>query len=150
MKDIFIDNNIALKLSPPLDEEYKELVAWLFEEGALVVSQKLLVEYNQGLIHLSNAKRNESVLGIIGRLTQEGRLNKINNQQISAFIIPKKIENRLLSNKKDRDHLKTIILSFRKLAITSDNNFLRDINNYPKVNKVSPEAAYSPSRINYK
>lgn len=150
MNDLFIDNNVAKELTPPLVEEYKELIEWLFKEGTLVVSQKLLGEYNQGLIHLSAIKRNESIIGIIGRLTQEGRINKITNQRLNAFMIPKKIEKRLLSNWKDRDHIKTVLLSFRKLAITSDNNFRRDINGYPRVDKIQPQAALSPNGINYK
>jgi hypothetical protein len=55
----------------------------------------------------------------------------------------------LLSNWKDRDHLKTILLSFRKLAITSDNNFCIDINNHPKIDKIKPSAGLSPDEINY-
>lgn len=150
MKDLFIDNNIAKELSPPLSQEYKELIDWLFKEGALVVSQKLLNEFNQGLVNLSSVKRNESILGIIGKLTQEGRINKISSHQLNNYTIPKKNEKTLLSNWKDRDHLKTIILSFRKLAITSDNNFRRDINGFSKVDKIQPRAAMSPSGINYK
>jgi hypothetical protein len=42
MKDIFIDNNIAKNFTLPYDDSYKNLLAWLYQEGALVVSQKLL------------------------------------------------------------------------------------------------------------
>jgi uncharacterized membrane protein len=89
------------------------------------------------------------ILGIIGILTQQGRLNKISNEQLNNYSFPKHIENKLLSNKKDRDHLKTILLSYRKLAITLDDKFRRDISNYPKVDKIKPTAGSSPDEVNY-
>ena len=57
MKDIFIDNNVAKHFSPPITPSYKTFISWLYKEGALVVSQKLLNEYNEGLLHISDAKK---------------------------------------------------------------------------------------------
>lgn len=150
MKDIFIDNDIAKRFSPPLQKPYKELITWLYNEGALVVSQKLLVEYNQGLANLTDMKRNESILGIIGVLIQTGRLNKITNQQLNNYRFKKYIENAFLSNRKDWNHIKTVLLSYRKMAITVDANFHNDINRQPKIDKIKPHATFSPSTINYK
>lgn len=148
MNDIFLDNNIVKHFTPPLTQEYKELASWLYEEGALVVSQKLLNEYIHGLSHVKF--EDQTILGIINKLTQQGRLNKIENRQLSNLIIPKRREKKFLSNREDHFHIKTILLSYRKLAISKDNNLCTDINNHPKVDKIKPRAANKPTGINYR
>ena len=88
--DIFIDNNIASKFANPADPEYKELIRWLMDnhklsEGQdddrayLVVSQKLIAEYIRSC---RDASGSTSIPMIINKLTQEGRLVRISNQQI--------------------------------------------------------------------
>ena len=46
VQDIFIDTNIACKFARPSSESVKFL-EWLSAKGYLVVSKKLLVEYNK-------------------------------------------------------------------------------------------------------
>ena len=44
IKDLFVDNNIAKNFKNPADPHYEKLIKWLFEEGHLVLTQKLLKE----------------------------------------------------------------------------------------------------------
>jgi hypothetical protein len=146
MNDIFVDNNAAKHFIPPVPNNYKDFLVWLKDEGALVVSQKLLIEYTQGLAHITN----QSIITIIGHLTKHGRLNKISSEALKSFDFKKHEENRFLCNHQDRDHLKTIFLSHRKLAISSDRNFRIDIQNFRRVNKIKPQAAPNPTLLDYR
>src|SRR5690606_26606940 len=95
MKDLFIDNNIAKNFSTPLDDEYKKLIKWLvdYDENItlksakqkkdfahLVVNQKLLTEY---LRSSYNCPHSSSIPTLIALLTRQGRLIKLENQQIN-------------------------------------------------------------------
>ena len=140
--DIFIDNNIASKFANPADPEYKALIQWLMNnhdisEGAaddrayLVVSQKLLAEYSRSC---RDAAGITSIPMIVNKLTQEGRLVKITNQQIKDFKNKKKkkkVEKKLQSNNEDREHIPTVLLSDRKFALTYDDNFKYDLEHFP-------------------
>lgn len=140
--DIFIDNNIASKFANPADPEYKALIQWLMNnhdisEGAaddrayLVVSQKLLAEYSRSC---RDAAGITSIPMIVNKLTQEGRLVKITNQQIKDFknqYFTKKVEKKLQSNNEDREHIPTVLLSDRKFALTYDDNFKYDLEHFP-------------------
>lgn len=139
-KDIFIDNNIAKNFSNPLDPEYKKLIQWLIKYEAsiedknayLVVSKKLLAEYNRTIGHSIS---NTNIVAIIGLLTRQGRLKQITNQQIKEFrreFFTKKVEKNLKSNQEDRDHIPTVLLSDRKYALTLDEKFTEDLLNFPK------------------
>ena len=89
-KDIFIDNNITKNFANPLDSEYKKLIQWLMayssekkEKNAyLMVSNKLIAEY-QRTAGLSASATNITI--IIAKMTREGRLVKITNEQIKEF-----------------------------------------------------------------
>ena len=140
--DIFIDNNIASKFANPADPEYKELIRWLMDnhklsEGQdddrayLVVSQKLIAEYIRSC---RDASGSTSIPMIINKLTQEGRLVRISNQQIKDFkiqFVTKAVEKKLRSNNEDRDHIPVVLLSDRKYALTYDENFTYDLENFP-------------------
>lgn len=141
MNDIFFDTNLAHNLINPTSPEYRDFLNWLYKDGALVISNKLEVEYGRG---------NQNLIVIIDGLTKNGRINRITNRQLQEYCIPKRIENRLLSNKADRNNIKCIVLSNRKMGIIADNNLLKDINNYPRLNKIKPTAANRPSEIDYK
>lgn len=141
MKDIFVDTSSAQNLSNPKSQGYKDLLEWLKKDGHLVYSDGLLREIGQG---------NQVLLTLINKLIADGRSNKIKNNQLNNLTIKKSIERNFISNWKDRIHIKTVILSNRKLAIALDNNLRRDINLYPKVDGVKPVAVDCPTKCCYK
>ncbi|MDR2149100.1 MAG: hypothetical protein LBE91_21885 [Tannerella sp.] len=140
-KDIFIDNNIASKFSNPQDKEYIKLTQWLlyFDEtdienkdnyAHLVVSKKLLGEYNRSAM---NAISDTSIPLIINKLLSQGRLNIISNQDIKNFQashFTNVVKRRLRSNNEDREHIPLVLLSDRKYALTRDDNFKYDLDNF--------------------
>ena len=92
-KDIFIDNNIANKFTNPQDEEYIKLTTWLLHYNSndisnkdnyahLVVSKKLLGEYYRSNF---NSFGGTSIPVIIDKLTRDGRLVQISNEDIKIF-----------------------------------------------------------------
>ena len=127
-KDIFVDNNVAKNFCNPLDIEYRAFIKWLYKEGALVVSNKVIVEYHRSTSHSYSCT---NIIVIIDRLLRDGRLNKISNYALKRFAIKKHILNTLRSNPKDHEHLKIVLLSVRKLALSMDKSFRFDVNNYP-------------------
>jgi hypothetical protein len=140
-KDIFIDNNIAKNFSNPIDPEYKKLIKWLIEfnpnpkkhddNAYLVVSQKLIAEYYRTMGHAASGN---NIAVIINLLTQQGRLNRISNEQIKEFKqehFTKKVERKLVSNKEDREHIPVVLLSDRKYALTLDEKFTADLVKFP-------------------
>jgi hypothetical protein len=141
MNDIFIDNDVAINLVTPLSEPFKLFLNWLYQEGALVCNQKLKCEYIRG---------NQTLSIVIDRLHRDGRINFISNNKLKGFAFTKTEEKSFLSNKKDRDNLKTVFLSFRKLAISHDNNFISDVNNFRRLNGINPLCRDCPSKINYR
>jgi hypothetical protein len=142
-KDIFVDTNIAKNFSNPLSDEYKNFIAWLNETGSLVISNKLLAEYGRSFAHSLSST---SMWVIINHLTRTGRLIKISSAQLDALIIPKRVQRRLESNFADHVHLKTVLLSNRKLAVVGDKRLRDDINNYPGG---GASAAACPSALSY-
>ena len=140
-KDIFIDNNIASKFSNPQDKEYIKLTEWLlkFDESDienkdnyahLVVSKKLLVEYFRSAM---GASSDTSIPLIISKLQSQGRLNIISNQDIKNFQtihFSNAVNRKLRSNNEDREHIPVVLLSDRKYALTRDDNFKYDLENF--------------------
>jgi hypothetical protein len=129
-KDIFIDNNVAKNFANPLDPEYKLLLEWLIAEGHLVLSKKLMGEYLRSSGHAHSLT---NIAAVIGRLTAAGRLNTFTNQQLREFVISPRIAKKLRCNREDVDHLKCVLMSDRKYAITLDDGLRYDINHYPGV-----------------
>ena len=141
-KDIFIDNNIASRFKNPADPEYIKLRDWLIryeeiKEGEedknahLAVSNALLKEYYRSNY---NIKDGQNIIAIIGRLTKEGRLHFIKNQDIKDFKqehFTKKTEKKLSCNEEDREHIPVVLLSHRKYALSIDDAFVTDILNFP-------------------
>ena len=71
---------------------------------------------------------------IVSKLTREGRLVNISNQQIKNFknqYFTKTVEKKLQSNDEDREHIPTVLLSDRKYALTYDDNFKYDLEHFP-------------------
>ncbi|NJL58427.1 MAG: hypothetical protein HC887_01010 [Desulfobacteraceae bacterium] len=138
-KDIFIDNNIAKNFTNPLDPEYKRLIQWLMaynsenssKNAYLMVSNKLIAEY-QRTAGTSASATNITI--IIAKMTREGRLIKITNEQIREFKrrhFTKRVERNLTCNKEDRDHIPVILLPERKYALCRDNQFIHDLTYFP-------------------
>ncbi len=139
MKDIFIDNNVAKNFANPLDPEYKKLVLWLktydefnkLSSAYLAISTKILVEYHRTC---GTSMSDNSIVAIIDLCTRQGRLNRITNEQIKNFRathFTKKNCRKLKSNWQDHDHIPVVMLSKRKCAISIDDGFVYDVNNFP-------------------
>jgi hypothetical protein len=126
-KDLFVDNNVAKNFKNPADPEYQKLMDWLFREGHLVLTQKLLNEYlssNQG-----NFGR--SIITIINQLTIDGRIVKFSTEELKALTFKKRLDEKCQKLNKDYWHLKAILLSNRKLAVIIDKAFREAVNNHP-------------------
>lgn len=139
MKDIFIDTSTAVKLCNPVDNSYKCLIQWLIKfnpynlehNAYIVVSNKLLLEYKRSI---GNSVSNTNLIVIVEMMQREGRRIKISNQQINDFKrqhFSKRIIRRLRCNKEDWEHIPVVLLSYRKYALSNDNNFVYDLNNFP-------------------
>jgi len=143
-KDILIDNCVVCNFCNPVDDDYKELIKWLFNEGELVVTQKLIIDYHSAC---AASPSDTSIIAIMAKLTSDGRLRKFNKKELSNFRIKKHIHKKFLCNEKDVDLIKAVMLSFRKYALSLDDNLVRDINNYPGH---EAHAAASPEDLPYK
>lgn len=157
-RDIFIDNNIACRFANPVDANYKDLVVWLNDNHVipedqeddrayLVVSNKLLKEY---LSSCRGALATNAIPNIVNKLLREGRLIKISNEQISEFkntYFTKTVERKLTSNAEDRNHIPVVLLSERKMALTNDEKFTYDLENFPGFTVVVSDR---PEQISYK
>jgi hypothetical protein len=88
IKDLFVDNNVAKNFKNPADPEYRKLMDWLFHEGHLVLTQKLLSEY------LSSNQGNfgQSIITIVNKLTIEGRIVKFSTEELKALTFKKKLD----------------------------------------------------------
>ncbi len=138
-KDIFIDNNIGKNFANPLDPEYKNLIQWLMafnpnnagKNAYLMVSNKLIAEYQRTS---GSASSLTNITVIISKMTQEGRLVKISNEQIKDFkrkYFKKKVVRNFTCNKEDHDHIPVVLLSERKYALSLDDKFISDLIKFP-------------------
>jgi len=130
IKDILVDNTVAKNFCNPLDSHYKAFIEWLFNEGTLVVTQRLLSEY---FASCGAATSSTSIPVIVNRLLLQGRLRKFVKDELVSFRFPKRTEKRLRCNRNDRDNLKAVLLSARKYAVSHDDNFRYDVNNFPGI-----------------
>ena len=130
LKDIFVDTNLAKNFCNPIDPELREFIRWLFFQGALVVTNKIIVEYNDSC---RDAKSRSSILVIIAHQTRINRLLKITNAQLKAVTFTKRELRVIRCNAKDHEHLKAVMLSRRKMALTEDNNFAYDVQNLTRI-----------------
>ena len=141
--DIFVDNNVAKNFCNPVDPHYKVFIKWLSEEGYLVVSNKILSEY---VSSTGGSQSATNIVAIIDRLTRDGRLIKFSRRQCDQFGFSHRITKALRSNRKDHAHIKVVLLSCRKLALSLDVNFRHDVNNFPGYQAV---ARARPEELNY-
>ena len=145
IKDLFVDNNIAKNFKNPANPEYEKLIKWLFEEGHLVLTQKLLKEYHDS----NRGNYGQSILSIIARLTKDERIVMVSNDQLKSLTFSKTIDKKCLKLNKDYWHLKAILLSNRKIAIIIDKAFRDAVNNHPMHDGVKPQAVARPEEIDY-
>lgn len=154
-KDIFIDNNIAIYFSNPIDPEYLKLLGWLLETrdkkkqdcAFLAVSKKIIVEYYSSSGY---SKSNTSIVVILSELTKQGRINNITSEQIKNFkrqYYKKSLIKKLRCNNKDRNHIPVVLLSDRKFALSKDKNFVYDLRNFPSFKVVVED---SPEKMQYR
>jgi hypothetical protein len=136
MKDVFVDNNVAKNFCNPLDPEYKAFVGWLLTEGALVVTTRILVEYIRST---GNSTSATNIAAIVDALQRSGRLNRISANALRGFAMAERIRRRLRSNTEDHEHIKAVLLSVRKFAISHDDRFRFDLNNYPAYRALAVE-----------
>jgi len=153
-KDIFIDNNITKNFANPLDPEYKKLIQWLMafnpndtEKNAyLMVSNKLIAEYMRTS---GSASSLTNITVIISKMTKEGRLVRITNEEIKAFkqkYFKKKIVKNFTCNEEDREHIPVVLLSERKYALSLDDKFINDLIKFPGFVVI---AAKRPEKLPY-
>lgn len=140
MKDILIDSNLIKNIENPVPSNYKPFIKWLKNEGAIVLTNKLKTEYYRG---------NQNLSVIIDVLTRQKRVNVITNKQLSSFRFKKNVSSGFLSNRDDWHHLKAVCLSHRKMSISSDINFTKDVKSLPKFDGVKPTCESCPSKIKY-
>ena len=127
-KDLLVNNSIAKNFCNPLDPHYKAFIHWLFAEGELVVTQSLLTEYHAST---AGSPSPTNIVVIVAKLTADGRLRRFTKQDLNLFQIPNYVTSCLRSNRKDWDNIKAVMLSTRKFALSLDNDFVFDVNNYP-------------------
>ncbi len=163
MKDIFIDNEVAILFANTKDEHLLCLIKWLLHKDEenpennafLAISNSLRTEY---LRSNKDSKKEFSISTIFYTLQQQGRLNGKNNYDIAAFqrtYFSKKIWKNLKSkrqNSDDTSHIALIFLSERRLALIEDNNFIHDVINFPRKGIKGKRvcAKRCPSQLNYK
>lgn len=155
MKDIFIDNCIAKNFSNPLDPHYKDLVQWLVQYDAqseanamLVLNQALLNEYNRS--NIGNF-HNTCITVIINYLTQQGRIHFVPKAAIEAFIKEHierggKKKKTIQSNAEDWPHIASVLLSHRRMALTTDQGLTADLRSFAAL---APRVSHRPEEIGY-
>lgn len=164
MKDIFIDADAATKLPNPKNAEYIELACWLYKFDPankencahLVVSQKLVIDYFRGC---GNSAKKNSIAAIYNQLDIEKRVIKKSASEIKKFkesCFDQNLWDKLRCKRKgsnDPDHIVTVCLSNRQIALTEDNDLLHDLLNlnFRKCRfELKIKAAKKPSELPYK
>ena len=85
-----------------------------------------------------------SLSGLIGKMIEDNRLIAISNASIKSVVFKKKTKKLFQSNRKDWPHIALVILSPRKKILSRDTKLRNDVNNFPKVDKIKPEALDPP------
>jgi len=135
MNDVVVDTN-AMRLYPkPKDPLFKDFFHWLHNDGVLTLSMKLRQEYGRC--------RNDHIVIFLDSLRRVGRLNEITNHMLNDFKQDSHFH--YTCNIEDIPHARTVFLSARKkLILAGDAKLGNDINNFPKVNGIKPEARRNP------
>ena len=142
--DLFVDNDRSAHFSRPVDPAYKQLIRWLRSDGYLVVCQSLIREYHDAV---RGSTAPTTLPTLVNHLLSCGRLKRFGKRELEGFRISKHVARKLQSGMKDRDHLKIILLSDRKLGISGDGKFRRDLNGYPGYSAI---VRRHPSEVPYR
>lgn len=126
-KEIFVDDCVAVRLENPLDPKLRNFLLWLSEHGSLVLSPKIIAEYAASLSRGGSS----TFIALLSKLQRENRQVHFSNEQLKNFSFAKKMKRNLRSNEKDWWHLKAVLLSPRKIALSFDCSFIFDVNNFP-------------------
>ena len=143
MSSIVIDNDVMCLFSTEdmklaNGDAYRLLFEWLRVEGILVVSKKMMTEYQDSF------RGSPNLSGLIGLLIKEDRFMEISNADIKKVRFTKTEQKRFQSNQKDRPHIALVIVSPRKKMLSKDVKLCSDINGLRKINKIKPEAQDPP------
>jgi hypothetical protein len=153
MRDIFIDNNIAVLYFKKPDKAILDFIKWLYDEdnlelkAHLVVSPKLLNEYFSSC---TGHDSYTSITRIYTIMQAQGRTIPFTNMQVKKFqqkYFSKKVLRELTCNSKDRDHIPIVLMSNRKIAVSDDNCFLKDLQKFSGFKVI---AGKHPKDLNYK
>jgi|SRR5579862_7757068 len=144
LKDIFVDTNLAKNFCTPVDPELKEFIRWLFYQGSLVVTNKVLREYCEAC---QGAASQSSILVIIAHQTKKRRLVKFTNNNLLEVSFTKAELRIIKCNREDHEHLKAVYLSKRKMALTRDKKFAKDVVSLPRIRGM---AAPRPQDLPYR
>ncbi len=143
-KDIFVDTNLAKNFCNPVDEVLKEFIRWLFYQGSLVVSNSVIREYSDAC---QKSASQSSILVIIAHQTRKRRLVKISNEALNEVVFENRELKAIKSNRKDHEHLKAVMLSHRRMALTNDKKFAHDVISLPRIKGT---AAAKPHDLEYR
>lgn len=127
MDDIFVDDCVAVKLENPLDPRLSGFVKWLSTVGVLVTSKKILSEYHRSL----SVGGPSNFITILNKLQIDGRIRHFSNGDLKAFPISNRIARKLRSNKADWWHIRVVMLSDKRRALSFDINFKYDLTHFP-------------------
>lgn len=141
--DLFVDADRSKYFGRPVDPGYKRLIEWLRSDGHLVVCASLIREYEDAV---RGSTSPTTLVALVSHLQRDGRLKRFDRRALDAFRIRKHVGKRLRSGMKDRDHLKIVLLSDRKLGVSGDGNFRHDVNNFPGYSAV---VRRHPSEVPY-
>jgi hypothetical protein len=137
MKDIVVDTNILRLIGKAKDPEFVSFFSWLRKIGVLTVSTYLIKEYS--------GVGSPEIAALIEALKHSTpcRFNKVRKTEIDRF---DDRHFKYACNFRDRCHVKLVMLSCRKIAISQDNNFINDVNRFPRYHA---RASNRPSGLNY-
>ncbi len=163
-KDIFIDATLASKFVSTKDPLLIELINWLDDNTQkgddihyLLATDYIRKEYYDGN---QNCSQYYCMGMIYSRLQQQERLNLKTKKEIEAFqkkYFTKKIWNKHLTCKtnckgeksNDPEHIASILMSDRKIAIIEEDAFRTDLVTFPVLGE-EVTAVDCPSKVNYK
>jgi hypothetical protein len=119
------------------DPEFLRFFGWLRQNGVLTVSTYLLKEYS--------GVGSQHIAALIDTLRSSipPRFNKIDKRIVDTF---NDRHFRYNCNTEDHCHVKLVMLSFRRLALSQDPDLVRDVNRFPRYNA---HASNRPSALPY-
>lgn len=155
MKDIFIDNDVAVKFATPPSSEYKQFISWLLKRDPSNPSNEAYIVLNKRIYHeyiascgLGSSSTN--IVLIVDKMISQGRTNKFTKTDIESFkrtCYKKHVRASLACDYFDKEfHLPSVMLSQRQYLISEDGNFKSDVQKFKGFHGAT---AISPNHIPY-